>query len=142
MIRIQEAVRAYLEQAVDIPTVSDRTRVRGEYPLLAVEVQEKGSVLISGGHLAEHDYQVSVHALSDRDREHAGALLSALMPHLLRGIPMMQEGAQRTLHPLHITTEEDSLTFSLEVCVPVPPLSTDTPEAAHSMETLHFSVSE
>jgi len=142
MKHIQEAVAVYLEKESGIRTVCDRTRVRGEYPLLAVEVQEKGTVLISGGHLAEHDYQVRVHALSDREREHVGALLSDLTLHLLRGIPMMQDRVQRTLHPLHITTEENSLTFSLEVCVPVPPLPTDTPEATHSMETLHFSVSE
>lgn len=142
MKHIQEAVRAYLEGTTGIRSVCGRTRVRGEYPLLAVEVREAGTVLLAGGKLAEHDYQVTVHALSDRDRDHTTALLSDLTLHLLRGIPMTQDGAQRTLHPLHITTENDTLTFSLEVCMPVPPLPMDTPEATHSMETLLFSVSE
>ena len=85
MNRIQEAVRAYLEQAARIPAVSDRTRVRGEYPLLAVGVHEDGTVLIAGGKQAEHTYQVTVTAANDRARDGNTELLSSLPLHLLRG---------------------------------------------------------
>lgn len=140
MKHIQEAVRAYLEEAARIRAVADRTFVRGEYPLLAIEVQEKGTVLLSGGKLAEHTYEVTVTAASDRERNGTTPLLSDLTLHLLRGIPMKQDGEKRMLHPLHITTEGDTLSFSLELCVPVPPLAVDAPEATDTMETLHFGV--
>ena len=140
MKHIQEAVRAYLEQATGIRTVADRTRVRGEYPLLAVEVQEKDTVLLSGGKQAEHTYQVTVTAAGDRERNGTAPLLSDLTLHLLRGVPMAQDGGERTLHPLHISTEGETLSFSLELCVPVPPLAVDAPETADTMETLHFGV--
>ena len=140
MKHIQEAVRAYLEEAAGIRAVADRTRVRGEYPLLAIGVQEKDSLLLSGGKLAEHTYQVTVTAAGDRERNGSTALLSGLTAPLLRGIPMEQDGEMRMLHPLHITAEGDTLSFSLEVCVPVPPLSHSAPEATDTMETLHLGV--
>lgn len=142
MTRIQEAVRAYLEQTTGIRTISDRARVRGEYPLLAVEVRENGTVLLAGGKLAEHTYQVTVTAASDREREKNTALLSSLWGPLLRGVPLEQGSEIRMLHPLNISTDKDTLSFSLELCVPVPPPSFDSPEATHSMEMLHFGVSE
>ena len=141
MKAIQEAVRAYLEKAAGVRTVSDRTRVRGEYPLLAVGVETGGTVLLAGGRLAEHTYTVTVTAASDREREENTALLASLPLHLLRGIPLEQSGEVRILHPLNIAADEDALTFSVELCVPVPPPATHTPEATHTMETLHFGVS-
>lgn len=138
---IQQAVAAYLEQATGIRTVCDRTRVRGTYPMLAVGIEEKGTVLLSGGRLAEHTYQVTITAVSDRDRDGNTALLSDLPVWLLRGVPMETEDGLRILHPLHIATEGEELTFTLEVCVCVPPLTTHGEEATETMDTLHFGVS-
>ena len=137
---IQEAMRTYLEEATGIRTVAGHTHVRGEYPLLAVDVKEDSTLLLAGGKLAEHTYQVTVTAAGDRERNGSTALLSGLTAPLLRGIPMEQDGEMRMLHPLHITAEGDTLSFSLEVCVPVPPLSHSAPEATDTMETLHLGV--
>lgn len=126
MKAIQDAVTAYLEQATGVRTVADRTRVPGVYPLLAVSVREDGTVLVDGGRQAEHTYRVSVTACSDRNRDNNTALLAALPVHLLRGIPMETEQGRRTLHPVDIRTEEEKLTFTLTVCVPVPPASPGT----------------
>lgn len=135
---IQEAVRAYLEKASGVKTVSDRTRVRGEYPLLAVSVREDGTVLIDGGRQAEHTYQVTVTAVSDRDREGNTALLAGLPVVLLRGIPMERDGERRTLHPLGVQTEGEELTFTLVLCVPVPPVPKGGQTEPGIMETLHM----
>ena len=141
MKNIQEAVAAYLEQETGIHTVCDRTPVRGEYPLLAVSVAEKGTVLLSGGQLAEHTYQVTVTAVSDRERAGNTALLSGLPPVLLRGVPFADEaGRKRTLHPLAIRTQGEVLTFSLELCVSLAALSADGESALEPMQTLHFGV--
>lgn len=140
MKTIQEAVRAYLQAESDVRAVSDRTRVCGEYPLLAVAIQEAGTVLVGGGALAEHTYQVTVTAVSDRDRDGSTALLSSLVPPLLRGIPLEAPGGLRHLHPLNICTEADRLTFSLELCVPVPPAATASEPATEHMSTLHFEI--
>ena len=140
MKTIQEAVRAYLQEQTGVTTVADRTRVRGVYPLLAVAVQEAGTVLICGGRQAEHTYQVTVTAVSDRERDEGTALLSSLVPHLLRGIPLEASGTLRSLHPLDIRTEEERLTFSLELCVPVPPAETAAAPATEPMNTLHFEI--
>jgi len=137
---IQEAVRAYLQEQAGVKTVSDRTRIRGEYPLLAVSVQENGTVLLCGGQQAEHSYQVTVTAVSDRERDGNMALLSSLVPPLLRGIPLELAGTPRNLHPLNIRTEEECLTFSLELCVPVPPAETAVPPATDRMNILHFEI--
>ena len=48
----------------------------------------------------------------------------------------------RILHPLNIAADGEALTFSVELCVPVPPPAAHTPEATHTMETLHFGISE
>jgi len=140
MKHIQEAVAAYLEQETGIHTVCDRTRVRGEYPLLAVDVAEKGTVLLAGGRQAEHTYAVTVTAISDREREGNTALLSGLTPVLLRGVPMETAEGGRILHPLDIRTEGEELTFQLELCVGLNHLSGEGEAAAEAMQTLHFGV--
>ena len=140
MKQIQEGVRAWLELATGLKTVCDRTRVRGEYPLLAVSVREDGTVLIDGGRQAEHTYHVTVTAISDRDREGNTALLAGLPVVLLRGIPMELDGEKRTMHPLGITTKGEELTFSLTLCVPVPPLPKPDQADPGIMQTLHLGV--
>ena len=140
MKAIQDAVRLYLEQATGVRAVADRTRVPGVYPLLAVAVREDGTVLVDGGRQAEHTYRVTVTACSDRNRDGNTALLSALTPCLLRGVPMETAGGSRVLHPLDVRTEGEELTFSLELCVPVPPDDSSGEAATEKMETLNFSV--
>lgn len=141
MKQIQAAVAAYLESETGIRTVCDRTPVRGEYPLLAVAVQEKGTVLLAGGTLAEHRFQVRVTAASSREREQNTALLSELTPILLRGVPFAAEdGGRRMLHPLDINTDEEALTFTLELCVALPALSDGGETATDTMQTLHFGL--
>ena len=78
MKAIQDSVAAYLQACTGVRTVADRTRARGEYPLLAVSVREDGTVLVDGGRQAEHTYRVTVSAASDREREVNTALLSSL----------------------------------------------------------------
>ena len=136
MKAIQDAVRLYLQKATGIRTVADKTRVAGEYPLLAVAVREDGTVLVDGGRQAEHTYRVTVTACSDRNRDGNTALLSSLAPCLLRGVPM----GDRVLHPLDVKTEGEELTFSLELCVPVPPDESAGEAADAYMETLNFGV--
>lgn len=140
MKHIQETVAAFLEAETGIPTVCDRTPVRGKYPLLAVSVAEQGTLLLSGGRQAEHTYQVTVTAAADRERQENTALLSGLTPVLLRGVPMETVGERRTLHPLDIRTGDDTLTFRLELCVALPEAKHGTQSAAEPMQTLHFGV--
>lgn len=139
MKQIQEAVVAYLELAGGMRAVCDRSQVT-EYPMLAVALQEQGTVLIDGGRQAEHRYLVTVTAVSDRRRAGNTALLSDLSIMLLRGIPALLDGQARTLHPLDIHTEGEDLTFSLAVCMPVPPLSHSAPEATETMQALHLGL--
>ena len=136
MNAIQNAVTAYLEKATGTRTVADRTRVPGVYPLLAVAVREDGTVLVDGGRQAEHTYRVTVTACSDRNRDGNTALLSSLASHLLRGVPM----GERTLHPLDVKTEGEELTFSLELCVPLPEAERPGTEPPGVMEKLHLGV--
>ncbi len=140
MKAIQDAVTAYLQKATGVRAVADRTRAAGEYPLLAVAVREDGTVLVDGGRQAEHTYRVTVTAASDRNRDENTALLSSLVPCLLRGVPMETAGGRRTLHPLDIKTEGEELTFSLELCVPVPPDDSAGEAADETMKTLHLGV--
>ena len=140
MKAIQDAVRLYLERATGVRAVADRTRVAGEYPLLAVAVREDGTVLVDGGRQAEHTYRVTVTAASDRNREENTALLASLVPCLLRGVPMETADGSRTLHPLDVKTEGEELTFSLELCVPVPPDGSAGEAADAYMGTLTFGV--
>lgn len=104
MKEIQEAVRACLEERSGVGAVPDRCRSR-EYPMLAVSVREGGTVLLDGGRQAEHTYLVTVTAVSDRDREENTPLLSELIPLLLRGVPLEENGENQVLHPLDIRTE-------------------------------------
>lgn len=140
MKAIQDAVTAYLQERTGVRTVADRTRVAGEYPLLAVAVREDGTVLVDGGRQAEHTYRVTVTACSDRNRDGNTALLASLAPYLLRGVPMETEDGSRTLHPLDVKTEGEELTFSLELCVPLPEPEKPGMEPPGVMETLNFGV--
>ena len=136
MKAIQDAVTVSLQEATGARTVADRTRVAGEYPLLAVAVREDGTVLVDGGRQAEHTYRVTVTAASDRNRDGNTALLSSLTPCLLRGVPM----EDRVLHPLDVKTEGEELTFSLELCVPLPEPEKPGTEPPGVMENLHLGV--
>ena len=136
MKSIQDDVRLYLEQATGVRAVADRTRAPGAYPLLAVDVREDGTVLVDGGRQAEHTYRVSVTAASDRNRDGNTALLASLVPVLLRGVPM----GERTLHPLDIKTEGEELTFSLVLCVPMPPAEKPGQTEPGIMETLRLGI--
>ena len=140
MKAIQDAVTAYLQKVAGVRTVADRTRVAGEYPLLAVAVREDGTVLVDGGRQVEHTYQVTVTAASDRNRDGNTALLASLVPHLLRGVPMETENGNRSLHPLDIKTEGEELTFSLELCVALPELEKPGTEPPGIMQTLNLGV--
>ena len=139
MKQIQNAVAAYLELASGVRTVCDRSAVT-EYPMLAVAVQEQGTTLIAGGRQAEHRYLVTVTAAADRRRAGNPALLTEVSLWLLRGIPAMLQDEVRTLHPTQICTDEDALTFSLTVCVSVPPVGYDGDEATVTMQTLHLEL--
>lgn len=135
MTEIQQAVTAWLAQQTGVRTVAGRSPVR-EYPMLAVEVEQAGITLVDGGRQAERRYTVSVSAAADRDREGSSALLTDLVPILLRGIPM--DG--RVLHPLEVSTEEDRLTFALCLCQLIP-LSEDGQSGEPGyMEHLHFTI--
>ena len=136
MKAIQDAVRLYLQKATGIRTVADKTRVAGEYPLLAVAVREDGTVLVDGGRQAEHTYRVTVTACSDRNRDGNTALLATLAPHLLRGVPM----GDRVLHPLDVKTEGAELTFSLDLRVPLPEPEQPRTEPPGVMANLHLGV--
>ena len=136
MKAVQDSVAAYLQVCTGVRTVADRTRAQGEYPLLAVSVREDGTVLVDGGRQAEHTYRVTVSAASDREREGNTALLASLAPHLLRGVPM----GDRVLHPLDVKTEGEELTFSLELCVPLPEPEKPGMEPPGIMHTLNLGV--
>lgn len=136
MKAIQDAVTAYLQKVTGVRTVADKTRVAGEYPLLAVAVREDGTVLVDGGRQAEHTYRVTVTACSDRNRDGNTALLASLAPRLLRGVPM----GDRVLHPLDVKTEGEELTFSLELCVPLPEPEKPGMGPPGVMENLHLGV--
>lgn len=148
MKQIQDALVAYLEKATGVKTVSQRTRVHREYPLLAVSVREGGTVLIDAGRQAEHTYQVTVSAVSDREREENTQLLTGLCAVLLRGVPMELPEAEgesggrrsRVLRPLDIRTEGEELTFSLCLCVPVPQPLRPGQAAPEMMRALHVAL--
>lgn len=139
MKAIQDAVAAYLQEQTGIPAVADRSLYR-EYPMLAVAVRENGTVLLAGGRQAEHTYRVTVTAVSDRDRAGNTELLAGLAPLLLAGVPMERDGCRRMLHPLDIRTEGEALTFSLELCVPLPRAAGPEETEPGIMETLHVAL--
>lgn len=140
MNHIAEAVRAYLQEETGVHAVCGSAKHAGEYPLIAVNIAENGTVLTSGGKLCEHDYAVCVKCAVNRERTGETAALAALVPVLLRGVPMtLTEGektVKRVLSPQGIKTEGDELSFHLKVSVPVPPKSGETD--AEIMQTLHF----
>ena len=71
MKAVQDSVAAYLQACTGVRTVADRTRARGEYPLLAVSVREDGTVLVDGGRQAEHTYRVRTAAPAGKARHGA-----------------------------------------------------------------------
>lgn len=141
MNHIAEAVRAYLQEETGVHAVCEGAKHTGEYPLIAVNIAENGTVLTSGGKLCEHDYAVCVKCAVNRERTGETAALAALVPVLLRGIPMTlmesEKTVKRVLSPLGIRTEGDELSFHLKLSVPVPPKGGGAADADR-MQTLHF----
>lgn len=136
---IREAVAACLQERTGVRTVCGRSHLRA-YPMLAVEAAENGTVLLDGGRQAEHSYTVTVTAASDRTREGETDLLACLPDALLRGIPMKQGLDNRILHPTDIHRNGEDVSFSLTLCVPVPPLPDSCPAATDTMERLHIGL--
>ena len=143
MREIGEAVRAYLEGASGVKTVCAPARAPGVYPIQTVEVSEEGTVLGAGGTQAAHTYRVTVTAAHDRTRSDGKALLGALVPALLRGIPAVLPcpggTERRVLAPQAIEADGDTLRFRLTLwrCVPRPAGA----GAAENMGALHFAAS-
>ena len=79
---------------------------------------------------------MTVSAASDRERDGNTALLSSLTPILLRGVPM----GERTLHPLELKTEGETLTFTVELCVPLPRPEKPGMEPPGRMATLNLDI--
>jgi len=142
MNRISEAVRAYLQSETNVRAVCEGSRYPNEYPLIVVNVTEGGTVLTSGGRLCEHDYGVSIRYALNRERTGETAALAALVPVLLRGVPMsITEGGRtvrRVLSPQGIKTEGDELSFRIRLSMAVPPKSSSG-EATDKMQELHLS---
>lgn len=132
MKTMQTAVAQYLQQATGIRAVQERSKAAG-YPVLTVSAEETGAVLLAGGAQCEHSYQITVHAVSDRERDGKTQLLSRLISALTHGIPM----GTRVLHPLDIKTQGDALTFAVTLCVAVPPKDGT---AADWMETISVAM--
>lgn len=144
---IREGVRAYLEQESDTRAMNAPVRHTGEYPLLAVDAREDGVVLCAGGAQAEHRYRVTVTCAGDRERSDKNEKLAALIPMLLRGIPMtLPSGVpgggkvRRVLSPQEIETEGDELRFLLTLTRSVPPKE-DGGAGGETMRTLHWNKS-
>ena len=141
MNQIAEAVRAYLQEETGIHAVCEGAKHAGEYPLIVVNIAENGTVLTSGGKLCEHDYGVRVKYAVSRERAGETAALAALVPVLLRGVPMVltqgEKTVSRVLSPQGIKTEGDELSFHLKLSVPVPPKGGGAADADR-MQTLHF----
>ena len=145
MHHIQEAVRAYLQAESGIRTVCAPDRCAGHYPVLAVSICQEDAVLISGGQQALCGFLLTVTAADARERQGHTALLTSLMPILLRGIPMTvqpeQSGGgrvQRILSPRQVRAEGDKVSFRLELCLPVPPKKDGGAGAEQRMEQLHL----
>lgn len=143
---IREGVRAYLQRESGIHAVCAPARHTGEYPLLAVDVQEDGIVLCAGGTQAEHRYRVGITCAADRERSDRNERLAALLPVLLRGIPMtLPSGVpgggrvRRVLSPQELKTEGDTLRFVLSLTRPVPPKENGGSAGGETMRTLHWS---
>ena len=137
MTAIQQAVAACLQERTGIRTVCGRSKL-AEYPMLAVSVSEKGTVLVDGGRQAEKTFAVTVTAEADRAGDGNGALLAAVAQALPGGIPMTCGGEKRVLHPLKCETEGNVLTFTVTVCLPVEEQAPSQPTPA--MLTLHVAL--
>ena len=83
MKHIQEAVRACLQAGSGIHTVCAPAHHTGEYPLLAVDIAQEGTVLLAGGTQAEQRYALTVTAAPNRMRQGETDLLSSLSALLL-----------------------------------------------------------
>ena len=137
---IKEGVRAYLERESGIHAVCAPARHTGEYPLLTVDAREDGAVLCAGGAQAEHRYRVTVTCAGDRERSDKNGRLAALVPVLLRGIPMaLPSGVpgggkvRRVLSP--------QLRFTLSLTRSVPPKADGGGAGSETMQVLHWNES-
>ena len=137
MTAIQEAVAACLQERTGVHTVCGRSKL-AEYPMLAVSVAEKSTVLVDGGRQAEKTFAVTVTAKADRTGDGNAALLAAVTQALPGGIPMTCGRERRVLHPLKCETEGNVLTFTVTVCVPVEANLPSQP--APAMLTLHVAL--
>ena len=129
---IKEGVRAYLERESGIHAVCAPARHTGEYPLLTVDAREDGAVLCAG----------------DRERSDKNGRLAALVPVLLRGIPMaLPSGVpgggkvRRVLSPQGLETEGDELRFTLSLTRSVPPKADGGGAGSETMQVLHWNES-
>ena len=136
---IKEGVRAYLERESGIHAVCAPARHTGEYPLLTVDAREDGTLLCAGGAQAEHRY---------RERSDKNGRLAALVPVLLRGIPMaLPSGVpgggkvRRVLSPQGLETEGDELRFTLSLTRSVPPKEDGGGAGGETMQVLHWNES-
>lgn len=138
MDTIQSAVARYFQEKTGVRAVQERSQARG-YPVLTVSVRETGSVLCCGGKQCERSYEITVRAVSDRERSQRCALLSGLSQAAAAGIPAQVSGGAetRTLHPLNLKTEGDALIFSVTLCTLVPETGQET---AQVMETINLNV--
>ena len=146
---IKEGVRAYLERESGIHAVCAPARHTGEYPLLTVDAREDGAVLCAGGAQAELRCRVTVTCAGDRERSDKNEKLAALIPVLLRGIPLsLPSGVpgggkvRRVLSPQEIETEGDELRFLLTLTRPVPPKADGGGAGGETMRTLHWNESK
>jgi hypothetical protein len=136
---IQTAVTQWLQLKTGARSVSGHAKAAA-YPVLTVEVQETGSMLLCGGRQCERTYGVTVHAASDRMREGKNDLLDKVSAALIGGVPVeTEDGETRILHPLDIKTEGDALTFSLTFCT-LTPARTNMEGAAGLMKTLKIHI--
>lgn len=133
MTDIQQAVARWLEARTGIRAVAGASPVQ-TYPLFTVEAELEGVTPVDGGRQCEERFAVTVTAAFDRDRDQSRRLLAGLVPVLPGGIPM----DDRVLHPREVSTQGDTLRFSLTLCRVCPP--SEGEEAAGVMERLHFDV--
>ena len=132
MTQIQQAIVQWLTKQTGIATVAGASPVQ-TYPLLSVDVEQASALLMDGGQQVERQYQVTITAATDRDREMSAEFLTQLEALLQGGIPM----ENRVLHPVEITVQGDKLSFTLGLCQVVPQLDGGSTEF---MKVLHLNV--
>lgn len=137
MTGIQQAVAACLRERTGVRSVCGRSKL-AEYPLLAVNASETGTVLVDGGRQVEQSVTVTVTARADRTGDGNAALLATAGQAVLGGIPMTRGGEKRVLHPLKCETDGETLTFAVTVCLPVEAKQPEQP--APAMESLFLSL--